>query len=393
MISRLIVHQFDPMRPRAGGIDTCISDLIAYAPAGTTFGVLGVTSTPGLPLGTWHEMTHRNRDVLFMPVARLWQTEHRRIPHSAMVAAGLVRWRRRLPLAPVQVHRLDLGAVMHAIGRNPPALIQFIHNPHGRKQGVVGPGSDSFWRFAPWLYHCLEPPTLRRADRVIVFSGVEAQRLRLAGIDATPWQTWYDPATFFPGKATAHPAEAVDVAWVGRFERQKDPTLALETLAELVRRGVPLKATFLGEGSMRSGLERRVAELKLTEAVSFAGAGDRCAVAALLRRSRVLLLTSRYEGSPRILIEALATGTPVAATQEADSDMLIVPMKTGAKSASHTPRALADALLDALRASQDACVSAVEHLRADVAVPRLIDYTTVQQPQLGLYEKDVIDIA
>jgi glycosyltransferase involved in cell wall biosynthesis len=138
---------------------------------------------------------------------------------------------------------------------------------------------------------------------------------------------------------------------------------------------------------MRSGLEQRVAELKLTEAVSFAGAGDRGAVAALLRRSHVLLLTSRYEGSPRILIEALATGTPVAATQEADSDMLIVPMKTGAKSASRTPQALADALLDAVLASRDACVSAVGHLRADVAVPRLIDYTSVQQPQLGLLEK------
>ena len=83
-------------------------------------------------------------------------------------------------------------------------------------------------------------------------------------------------------------------------------------------------------------------------------------------------MSSRFEGSPRALIESLACGVPVACTAESDPDRLVRAGETGAVAADRSPSALADAVVAAAVASSAACVDAVSDLRAPDAVARLL---------------------
>jgi glycosyltransferase involved in cell wall biosynthesis len=372
--ARLILHQFDPFAARAGGIDTCISDLIAYAPPGVVFAVVGVTSSGGT-VGRWRAVEHRDRELLFLPVARLSPREVRLVPYSLRVAAGLARWRRQVPSLTLQSHRLDLGAAAQTVTATAARRIQFVHNPHARGEGVLGGGSDSFWRFAPFAYRALEPRVLAHADRIIVFSRPEAERLQALGHPALPWRTWFDPAFFFPTRPADRNGGHLRLAWVGRFEQQKDPLLALETLHALRGGGVPATLTMVGGGALRASVERRLRELGLGEVVSLRPVADRQAVADVMRDADVMLMTSRYEGSPRVVVEALACATPVATPSAADPDGLIVEGETGAVAASREPAELAGAVRRASAVERAKCAASVATLAADEAVPRLLSAT------------------
>ena len=95
----------------------------------------------------------------------------------------------------------------------------------------------------------------------------------------------------------------------GRMMPQKDFGLALATLAAL---GPEWRLDLLGDGRERARLEAEAARLGVRERVAFHGhVAD---TAPFLRAASVFLCSSRYEGYPAVLIEALAAGTPVVTT-------------------------------------------------------------------------------
>jgi glycosyltransferase involved in cell wall biosynthesis len=97
----------------------------------------------------------------------------------------------------------------------------------------------------------------------------------------------------------------------GRLVEQKD----FETLVRAfrgVREKRPARLLILGEGPLRAPLEALVGELGLSEDVALPGF-DRNPFAAM-RAADLFVLSSRWEGLPTVLIEALATGAPVVAT-------------------------------------------------------------------------------
>jgi glycosyltransferase involved in cell wall biosynthesis len=102
------------------------------------------------------------------------------------------------------------------------------------------------------------------------------------------------------------------IVMVGRLSLPKRPDLALQALA-LVRERVPeAHLLVVGDGPLRNESERLAAELGLGEAVAFLGVRDD--VPELLAEAECALLASDYEGCPLAVIEALAAGVPVVAT-------------------------------------------------------------------------------
>ena len=98
---------------------------------------------------------------------------------------------------------------------------------------------------------------------------------------------------------------------VGRLQPQKDYPLLLEAFAQ-VRRAQPVRLIILGEGKERPFVEARIKELGLEQDVDLPGFVKN--PYAYMARASLFVLSSRWEGLPTVLIEALCCGIPVVST-------------------------------------------------------------------------------
>ena len=96
---------------------------------------------------------------------------------------------------------------------------------------------------------------------------------------------------------------------VGRLAGQKNWPLLIEAFA--AASGPDDWLTIVGEGSARTVLERQIARLGLGDRVALPGHGP---VPPVLAAADVFVLSSDYEGVPAVIIEALASGLPIVAT-------------------------------------------------------------------------------
>jgi glycosyltransferase involved in cell wall biosynthesis len=237
----------------------------------------------------------------------------------------------------VQVHRVETAAMAKLLFPRC-HVIQFIH---GDGLADLSEHSDSFWRFMPVAARSLQRWAVRTADQVHVFSAAGGRRFGQYRKDVRVWRTWYDPAIFF---SKPQESRSGDVLWVGRLEPPKDPLLALETLACLRAAGRSVRLTLVGSGGLMQKVHDALVRLDLLSAVTLVPYLSREEIAAAMRRHRVLLMTSHYEGSPRVLIEALACGMQVVATEEADPDGVVRDRSPNLRVASRQPSAIADVL-------------------------------------------------
>lgn len=102
------------------------------------------------------------------------------------------------------------------------------------------------------------------------------------------------------------------ILFVGRLADQKDLKTWLRTFERVHKQAPATRGIVAGTGPRRDSLKRLAADRGLSDLVSFPGFVDN--PYAFMSRASVFLLTSQYEGLPTVLIEALACGCPVVAT-------------------------------------------------------------------------------
>ncbi len=142
----------------------------------------------------------------------------------------------------------------------------------------------------------------------------------------------------------------LQVTCVGTLHEVKGQRYLIGALAMLAGRDVDVAVTFIGDGEDRAALEQRVAELGLTERVTFAGQRRRAEVLERLAVTDVLVTPSvptaegKREGLPVVLIEALAAGVPAVASDLSGIPELIETDVTGILVPPGDATALADAL-------------------------------------------------
>ena len=127
----------------------------------------------------------------------------------------------------------------------------------------------------------------------------------------------------------------------GRLEKQKNFLLAIETFAALPPH-LDAQLAILGEGSQRRILERQALRLGVADRLHMPGHVPN--VAAWLQRATAFLSTSRYEGYPAVLVEAIAAGIPVITTDCSPAIGEIVEDAAQGDIVPHDPAMLAAAL-------------------------------------------------
>src|SRR5436190_4240439 len=101
------------------------------------------------------------------------------------------------------------------------------------------------------------------------------------------------------------------VGWVGRLSAEKAPDVLLAALAHL--RDVPCRVAFIGDGRERDDLHALADRLGVSDRVSWCGAVQ--SAGRYFPAFDVFALTSRTEGTPIVLFEAMAVGVPIVATR------------------------------------------------------------------------------
>jgi glycosyltransferase involved in cell wall biosynthesis len=161
----------------------------------------------------------------------------------------------------------------------------------------------------------LEHPLVSRAVRNAHAVGVRGARSRQRLIDAgLPADRVFEPPNVHPLEdyALADPATAdLDVVFAGALVPVKQVDLLLRALALVKAKKPDLRAAIVGDGELRASLEDQARELGLGSSVEFAGARPYSEVPSWLRRARVFVMTSKMEGLPMAMIEALSSGVPV----------------------------------------------------------------------------------
>ncbi len=111
------------------------------------------------------------------------------------------------------------------------------------------------------------------------------------------------------------------IAYVGRLDEQKNLPWLLELLPPIFAAHARCDLLLVGAGPQRARLQQQAARLGISDRVHFAG--FRADVPAILAASDVLVLPSRWEGMPNVVLEAMAAARPVVATDvEGVSELL-----------------------------------------------------------------------
>lgn len=174
-------------------------------------------------------------------------------------------------------------------------------------------GSDIFFERSRWR---LDVKCARARFVVCISQFTKSQVMTVA-----PVETWDRLHVVHCGVHPALYGEPVPspgrfrLLTIGRLAQVKGIPLLLDAVAVL-RETVPdVVLDIIGDGPHRPALERRARDLGLERNVRFLGVQDQAAVRAELLETDVLVLASFAEGLPVVLMEALASRTPVVATR------------------------------------------------------------------------------
>jgi alpha-1,6-mannosyltransferase len=146
----------------------------------------------------------------------------------------------------------------------------------------------------------------------------------------------------FQPRLQGRPGPEVRLVMASRLSREKRPDLAVETVRELCRRGVPVRLVVAGDGAMRSHLELLAQGLPI-EWRGFVS--DRQELATLMSAADVVLAPGPVETFGLAALEALACGTPVVVNRHSALPEVV---GDAGRSAASSGFVFADAVLDLL---------------------------------------------
>lgn len=120
--------------------------------------------------------------------------------------------------------------------------------------------------------------------------------------------------TQFSANVPTRPTSQNRLVCVGRLCEQKGQLLLVDAIGHLTSEGTNVELVLAGDGEMRNNIEKRIADLNLTDRISITGWVDSDRIVHEIKQARALVLPSFAEGIPVVLMEAMGLERPVIST-------------------------------------------------------------------------------
>lgn len=294
-----ILHSFD-----VGGLETVIANLINRMDAGMFLHSICVFSKR---TGALHLINDRNINVFII---------NRNFKHDPTVIFRLARLLKAEE--PDMARTYNWGAVEGIIAAKLAGIKHIVHSEHGfdideilikKKRRVL-----------------VRKILLRFCDKVITVSQVLQRWLvETVGIDANKLAyipNGCDLNRFYPGRdekirnILSVKKNEILIGSVGSLKDLKDHGNLIRTFAAVNRYCPDLKLVLIGDGPKRKDLEALAREQDVSNKVVFTGAV--VDTAPFYRAMDIFVLPSLSENAPNVLLEAMASGLPIIATDVGD---------------------------------------------------------------------------
>lgn len=252
-------------------------------------------------------------------------------------------------LKPAVVHSRNLAALEVQLPAWAARVPVRVHGEHGRDVGDLDGRNRAYQRvrrfYKPFVSHYIAlsrdlgdyltdavgvPPA--RVSQFV--NGVDTQRFQRAGVEAIPGCP-FDPAAHWL------------IGTVGRMAPVKDQTMLTRAFIALIAQAPELRErarlVLIGDGPLRAQCQALLDEAGLSDLAWLPG--ERTDVPAVMRGLHVFALPSLAEGISNTILEAMASGLPVVATEVGGNADLVTAGRTGLLVPAAAPDAMAAALL------------------------------------------------
>lgn len=143
------------------------------------------------------------------------------------------------------------------------------------------------------------------------------------------------------------------ILFIGNLIPIKGVDILLESIRIICDTNDNLELIIIGDGSEKLMLEQQARDCKIDKIVYFLGRKDHNEIPLYINSANIIVLPSRDDGRPVVILEALACGRPVVATHVGGIPETIVNEKLGILVEKEDPIALADAIIKALEYKWD----------------------------------------
>jgi len=236
-------------------------------------------------------------------------------------------------------------------------------------------------------YRLVERILASITDRIISVNEADRLTMMARGIPAAKIVTVYNGLDLnrFDDLDDSSTAEQPLVMQVGRLSEQKAPLDFVEGARLILQRRPDTRFMLVGDGPLLNQVQYQIRSAGLQEHVTATGAQPNAY--RLIQAADIVTLTSRWEGSPYSLLEAMAWAKPVVATSVNGCPELVLDGETGYLAPSGQPHVWAERvlrLLDDPQAAQQMGKKGRQHLEANFSLPQMVAKIT------ALYEQFVL---
>lgn len=299
-------------------------------------------------------------------------------------------WRALRHLRPDLVHSYNIGALDLAPIAKLAGVRRVVHAERGRDAADPHGENRRYRRLRRWMSPFIARylPVSRDLEFWLV-NGVGIDRAKVAcipnGIDVRQFASRSATTDARPLMGGFAPPGTVLIINVGRLNAVKYQAGLIDAFDAVCKRdnqsASHLRLAIVGEGNERASLERQILRLGLTSRVRLFG--NRADVPALLGEADIFVSSSIAEGMPGVVLEAMASSLPVAATRVGGVGELVIDGETGMLVAPSDR----DALASALRQYVDRQDLRLQHGRAGRArVERCYSMASMVSAYVTLYD-------